>query len=121
MKFSTLEALPPTPSEKTASSRKIWYNLVHGPYRTPTNLHFRARAGTQEWYHALFPTDSGVDEAGLYRAQVGGELLAGTTRAACGTGSGPEGRSGSTPEHQPRLDPAALRRQKRKIGVSSPY
>src|SRR5712692_9091554 len=76
--------------KKTAAPRKIWYNVVHGTYRTPTDLHFRARAGTQGWHHALFPTDSGVDEAGLYRAQVGGELLAGTTRAACGTGSGPE-------------------------------
>src|SRR5712692_3074047 len=97
---------------------KIWYNVVHGTYWTPTDLHFRARAGAQQWHHALFPTARGVDEAGLYRAQVGGELLAGATRAASRARSGPAGGSGSASGHDPRPEPAPLRHQEREISGS---
>src|SRR4029453_12718783 len=81
------------PIRKKVLSKKSWYNIAHGKYSATTHLHLGVCTGQRQERHALFPTDSGADEAGLYQAQVGCQLLAGTTRVPGATRSGPEGTS----------------------------
>src|SRR4029453_9044195 len=81
------------PIRKKVLSKKSWYNIAHGKYSATTHLHLGVCTGQRQERHALFPTDSGADEAGLYQAQVGGQLLAGTTRVPGATRSGHEGTS----------------------------
>src|SRR5438132_4275887 len=68
----------------TVFSGKIWYNVLHGTYPTTTALHLCLCAGQCDERYSLFPTNGGADEAGLYRTQVGSELLASPTCSACG-------------------------------------
>src|SRR5262249_12991045 len=104
---------PPLPSEKQAPSSNSCYKVVHGKHPTPGAVALRTCPRARGKCHALFPTDGHPDEAGLYPTQVGGALLAETTCAAGRAGSGPEGGGGNASGHDPRPDPAPLRRQER--------
>src|SRR4029434_5985985 len=103
------------PIRKKVLSKKSWYNIAHGKYSATTHLHLGVCTGQRQERHALFPTDSGADEAGLYQAQVGGQLLAGTTRVPGATRSGPEGTSRNALSSGARPEPTPLRDQERSI------
>src|SRR5262245_7314833 len=62
----------------------IWYNIPHEIDPATRDLYFRLCAGQCDEHYPLLPTNGGADEAGLYRTQVGSELLASPTRSACG-------------------------------------
>src|SRR5215468_8593063 len=62
----------------------IWYNIPHEIDPVTRDLYFRLCAGQCDEHYPLLPTNGGADEAGLYRTQVGSELLASPTCSACG-------------------------------------
>src|SRR5262252_5055990 len=62
----------------------IWYNIPHEIAPATLDLYFRLCAGQCDEHYPLLPANGGADEAGLYRTQVGSELLASPTCSACG-------------------------------------
>src|SRR5262245_59106359 len=62
----------------------IWYNIPHETDPATIDLYLRLGAGQRAEHQPFHPTNGGADEAGLYRPQVGSELLASPTCAACG-------------------------------------
>src|SRR5512132_2203810 len=69
--------------------------LAYGTDSATTHFRYGVCTRERQECHALLPTDRGTDEAGLYRAQVGSQLLAGPTRTPGATRSGLEGAGGS--------------------------
>src|ERR1700741_2395650 len=74
----------PTFQNTTVFFGAIWYNIPHETDSATIALYLRLCAGQCDAHHSLLPTNGGADEAGLYRTQVGSELLARPTCAACG-------------------------------------
>src|SRR5262249_9672813 len=91
----------------------IWYNIPHETDSATIDLYLRLCARQCDAHHPLLPTNGGADEAGLYRTQVGSELLARPTCAACGARSGLEEGSGNAAGHDSRSHAAALWYQER--------
>src|SRR5215471_4255546 len=75
---------PPAFQNTTVFCGAIWYNILHETDAATIALSFRLGAGHCDAHHPLLPTNGGADKAGLYRAQVGSELLARPTWSACG-------------------------------------
>src|SRR5215471_2542555 len=86
---------PSCPSEKWDFPKKADITLAYGTDSATTHFRYGVCPSERQECHALLPTDRGTDEAGLYRAQVGSQLLAGPTRMPGATRSGLEGAGGS--------------------------
>src|SRR5215510_5712224 len=86
---------PSCPSEKWDFPKKADITLAYGTDSATTHFRYGVCPSERQECHALLPTDRGTDEAGLYRAQVGSQRLAGPTRTPGATRSGLEGAGGS--------------------------
>src|SRR5712691_11755488 len=81
--------------KKQDFSKKADITLAYGTDSATTHFRYGVCTSERQGCHALLPTDRGTDEAGLRRAQVGSQLLAGPTRTPGATRSGLEGAGGS--------------------------
>src|SRR5438477_12047897 len=89
--------------------------LAYGTDSATTHFRYGVCTRERQECHALLPTDRGTDEAGLYRAQVARQLLAGPTRTPGATRSGLEGAGGSHRSAATRPHPTPLREEERAI------
>src|SRR5262249_31513784 len=106
---------PSCPSEKWDFPKKADITLAYGTDSATTHFRYGVCPSERQECHALLPTDRGTNEARLYRAQVGSQLLAGPTPMPGATPSGLEGAGGSAGSAATGPHPTPLREKERAI------